>query len=243
MTMNERKWVMKVFQLKVVIIANRPEKDNSKRMEEDLYPQRDHNTPSRWWSALCNDENGWYHKLKSSISSNNRRRTNSERSNVCNFGGEWIVNSRYWGRFQSLAEKDTWTSDDNPQTHPLTTYVLLEIKLNSDVSVERFTARVIGVGNFPAYGVEFFKTYAPVVAFIVVRIFLTIAFKIRIKKKVIDVKTAFLNDMLQIDIWVISHRGIPSRCQKLNKAIYGLMLTVTRKSIFYISKTTEKFLL
>ena len=80
-------------------------------------------------------------------------------------------------------------------------------------------------GNFQTYGAEFFETYSPVVSFIVVRIFLTVAVKRRMKKKVVDVKTAFLNGMLKIDIRVMSPRGIPNkpfRCQKLSKAIYGL---------------------
>ena len=51
------------------------------------------------------------------------------------------------------------------------------------------------------------------------------AFVRNMKKVQIDVKTALLNGILDIDSWNMSPRGIlgkPSRCHKLNRAIYGL---------------------
>ena len=41
----------------------------------------------------------------------------------------------------------------------------------------------------------------------------------------VDIKSAFLNGILEEDLWVWSLRGLsefPSRCYKLKKALYGL---------------------
>lgn len=126
---------------------------------------------------------------------------------------------------RSLDSKHTWKPDSHPESLPLPTHVVLKVKRNSDGSVERFKARVVAGGNFQVYGENFVETYAPVVSFTAVRIFLYLAVRSNMHRAELDVKTAFLNGFLTEDIWVDSPRGIPSRpsqCYKLVKAVYGL---------------------
>ena len=49
---------------------------------------------------------------------------------------------------------------------------ILKIKRKADGSVERFKARCVAGGNHQTYGENYIETYAPVVSFTLVRIFL-----------------------------------------------------------------------
>lgn len=125
----------------------------------------------------------------------------------------------------SLADTGTWALDDSPGAQPLPTHVVLKAKRKSDGSVERFKARVVAGGNHQTYGEDYMETYAPVVSFTLVRLFLYLALCLRMHIGQVDVKTAFLNGDLSESVWVMSPRGIPgmvSKCHRLLKAMYGL---------------------
>lgn len=127
--------------------------------------------------------------------------------------------------FRSLDDKETWVLDDHPQSKPLPTHIVLAVKRYSDGRVDRFKRRGAAGGNHQVYGENYKETYAPVVSFSVVRMFLYIAVVMNMCMAQVDVKTAFLNGVLEEDIWTTSPRGIPSRpprTYKLIKAIYGL---------------------
>lgn len=127
--------------------------------------------------------------------------------------------------FMSLDDKETWVEDDNPKMQPLPTHVVNKIKRKATGIIDRFRSRIVAGGNYQTFGENFFETYAPVISFMLVRVFLYIALCLGMKRAQIDVKTAFLNGILSDDVWVMSPKGIPgrpSRCYKLLKAIYGL---------------------
>ena len=127
--------------------------------------------------------------------------------------------------FQSLESKHTWFPDDAPTSQPLPTHVVLKVKRRPDGNIERFKARIVAGGNYQVYGENYKETYAPVVSFPLVRIFLYFVVCLKMFVTQLDVKTAFLNGELKEDVWVMSPRGIPglkSRSYRLVKAIYGL---------------------
>ena len=126
---------------------------------------------------------------------------------------------------RSLDANDTWTPDPSPESQPLPTHAVLKIKRKADGSVERFKARVVAGGNHQVYGENYKETYAPVVSFTMVRLFLYLTLCLGMCIGQVDVKTAFLNGELSESVWVMSPRGIPgvvSMCYRLLKAMYGL---------------------
>jgi Reverse transcriptase (RNA-dependent DNA polymerase) len=74
--------------------------------------------------------------------------------------------------FDALDTKGTWVSDNNSRTHALPTHVVLKVKRDSEGMVERLKARSVAGGNHQQYGKDYFETYAPVVDFAIVRVFL-----------------------------------------------------------------------
>ena len=99
--------------------------------------------------------------------------------------------------FGALDDKDTWEPDDNPESNPLPTHIVLKIKRDSGGDVERFKARIVAGGNHQRYGEDYFETYAPVVSFSMVRLFLYIAICGGMFIAQVDIKSAFLNGVLE----------------------------------------------
>ena len=97
----------------------------------------------------------------------------------------------------SLHSKNTWVVDDQPPAQPLPTHIVLKIKRKSDGSIERFKARIVAGGNHQKFGEDYSNTYAPVVSFSLVRVFLYIALCMKMCIAQLDVKTAFLNGDLE----------------------------------------------
>lgn len=74
--------------------------------------------------------------------------------------------------YNSLHYKNTWVEDDNPGAQPLPTHPVLKIKRLRNGQVDRLKARVVAGGSFQTCGENYMETYAPVVSFSVVRMFL-----------------------------------------------------------------------
>lgn len=77
--------------------------------------------------------------------------------------------------------------------------------------MERFKARVVAGGNFQGYGEEYLETYAAVVYFSLVQMFLYLFLSLKMDVAQLDVKTAFLNGNITDNVWVMSPREIPRR--------------------------------
>jgi hypothetical protein len=76
-------------------------------------------------------------------------------------------------------------------------------------------------------GLDFEKTFAPVTHLEVIRILLAFAASNRFKLYQMDVKSAFLNGVIQEEVFVRQPPGFenikyPDRVYKLSKALYGL---------------------
>lgn len=91
----------------------------------------------------------------------------------------------------------TWTRDEHPKTAPLSTHIVLNIKRSSDGSVERFKARIVSGWNFQVFGDNYLETNDPVASFTVVRVILYIALLFDMSMVQLDVKTAFLNGIIE----------------------------------------------
>ena len=97
-------------------------------------------------------------------------------------------------------------------------HVVLKIKRKSDGTVERFKARIVARGSYQTYGEDYFETYAPVVSFPLVGIFLYLLLCLNMVVGQLNVKTAFLNGELNEDVWVVDVRlqyGAQRSCQRV----------------------------
>lgn len=103
---------------------------------------------------------------------------------------------------------------------------VFRIKENPDGTVNKFKARLVAKGFHQRHGFDFNETFSPVVKPITIRIILTIAITHKWPIQQLDVNNAFLNGLLDEEVFVEQPQGFAhtdsSLVCKLNKALYGL---------------------
>lgn len=98
---------------------------------------------------------------------------------------------------------------------------------NSDGLVSRYKARFIAKGFHQTLGIDYTKTFSPVVKASTIRVVLSLAVLNQWVVRQVDVNNAFLNDILVEDVYMPQPEGFvdstkPHHICKLNKALYGL---------------------
>jgi hypothetical protein len=120
-----------------------------------------------------------------------------------------------------------------PQLSPLVMRILLEpngfLRTNrgGDGEFVRNKARLVAQGFSQVEGLDFRKTFAHVACLEAIRILLVFAASKRFKLYQMDVKSVFLNCVIQEEVYVRQPPGFENpkyrnRVYKLSKALYGL---------------------
>ena len=87
---------------------------------------------------------------------------------------------------------------------------MFRVKENQDGVIERFKARLVAKGFSQKYGVDYEETFAPVAKFTSIRIVLSMAAMYGLTLHQMDVKTAFLNGVLNEEIYMQQPEGYVS---------------------------------
>lgn len=100
-------------------------------------------------------------------------------------------------------------------------------KIDDQGTITRNKARLVAQRYTQVEGVDFDKTFAPVAHLESIRILLAVVCTLGFKLYQMDVKSAFLNGILQEEAYVEQTKGFidpkfPHYVYKLNKALYGL---------------------
>ena len=127
-----------------------------------------------------------------------------------------------------INKNGTWELVDRPKNQKIIGVKwVFRIKYNSDGSVNKLKARLVVKGYSQEYGVDFSNTFAPVARHDTIRLLVALAAKMGWKIHYLDVKSTFLNGVLEEDIYVEQPEGfqVPGcedKVYKLHKALYGL---------------------
>jgi hypothetical protein len=127
-----------------------------------------------------------------------------------------------------FTRNDVWTLVPHPTEHNIIgTKWIFKNKTDEHDTVVRNKARLIAQGYTQIDGVDFDETFAPVARLESIRILLSIACHLGFKLYQMDVKSAFLNGVLQEEVYVEQLNGFqnphhPHHVYKLKKALYGL---------------------
>ncbi|CAL9004505.1 unnamed protein product [Prunus brigantina] len=129
----------------------------------------------------------------------------------------------------SMIEKNqTWELVNRPFDKPVIGVKwVYKTKLNLDESIQKNKAKLVAKGYAQKPGIDYNETFAPVARLDTIRTLIALAAKNNWKLYQLDVKSAFLNGVLEEEVYIEQPdeflvKGKEDKVYKLHKALYGL---------------------
>jgi histone deacetylase 1/2 len=129
--------------------------------------------------------------------------------------------------YQALMHNHTWSLVPlPPHKKAIGCKWVFRVKENPDGTVNKFKARLVAKGFLQTAGFDFTETFSPVIKPITIRIILTLAVTFKWQVQQIDINNAFLNGILQEEVYMTQPAGFEASDKslvcKLHKSLYGL---------------------
>jgi hypothetical protein len=138
--------------------------------------------------------------------------TNIIDSEPSNF--EEAANQQVWRdamveEHNSIMRNDVWEIVPRPEGKSVvTSRWLYKVKHATDGSVEKYKARFVARGFSQREGVDYEETFAPVARYSSIRAVISIASEMGWSIHQMDVKTAFLNDIIEEEVYIEQATGV-----------------------------------
>ncbi|KAJ4716957.1 Retrovirus-related Pol polyprotein from transposon TNT 1-94 [Melia azedarach] len=129
---------------------------------------------------------------------------------------------------KAIVKNDTWELVSLPKGHKaIGVKWVYKVKQNSKGEIERYKARLVAKGYSQRAGIDYDEVFAPVARLETVRLIISLAAQNKWKIHQMDVKSAFLNGVLEEEVYIQQPTGFEVKGQedkvlKLRKALYGL---------------------
>jgi hypothetical protein len=130
--------------------------------------------------------------------------------------------------YNSIMKNDVWEVVPRPEGKSVVTSKwLYKLKHAADGSIEKYKARFVARGFSQVEGVDYDETFASVARYTSIRAVISIAAEMGWKIHQMDVKTAFLNGLIEEEVYIeqplgFEVHGRESHVCRLKKALYGL---------------------
>jgi hypothetical protein len=130
--------------------------------------------------------------------------------------------------YQSIIKNDVWEIVPRPKSKDVVSSKwLFKIKHATDGSIEKYKERFVAHGFSQKEGIDYEETFAPVARYTLIRTIIALAAKMKWKLHQMDVKTTFLNGVIEEEVYIEQPQGFEvedrkSHVCKLKKALYGL---------------------
>jgi len=138
----------------------------------------------------------------------------------------WILAMKE--ELNQFQRNDVWDLVPKPhQKNIIGTKWVFRIKLNEQGEVTRNKARLVARGYSQQEGIDYIETFAPVASLEAIRLLLSYFVNHGIILYQMDVKSAFLNGVIEEEVYVKQTPGFedlkhPDHVYKLKKSLYGL---------------------
>jgi hypothetical protein len=129
---------------------------------------------------------------------------------------------------KSIIKNDVWEIVPRPKSKDVVSSKwLFKIKHVSDGSIEKYKARFVAHGFSHKQGIDYKETFTPVARYTSIRTIIALAAKMKWKLHQMDVKTTFLNGVIEEEVYIEQPQGFEvedrkSHACRLKKALYGL---------------------
>jgi hypothetical protein len=130
--------------------------------------------------------------------------------------------------YQSIIMNDVWEIVPRPKSKDVVSSKwLFKIKHVADGSIEKYKARFVTRGFSQKEGIDYEETFAPMARYTSIRTIIALAAKMKWKLHQMDVKIAFLNGIIEEEVYIEQPQGFEvedrkSHVCRLKKALYGL---------------------
>lgn len=125
-----------------------------------------------------------------------------------------------------LEKTSTWSLVDLPPGRKaVSNRWVYRVKRNADGRINRFKSRLVARGYSQKRGIDYGETFSPVARFDTIRTMLSVAANEGLELGQFDVKSAFLNGVLEEEIFMEQPEGFrdsTERVCRLHKSLYGL---------------------
>ncbi len=131
-------------------------------------------------------------------------------------------------KYDALQRQGTWSLVSSPPSKNIVGCKwVYKLKHNSDGSISRYKAKLVAKGFHQQYGVDYAKTFSPVVKPPTVRLVISLVVSLNWPLRQLDVRNAFLHGTLQEEVYMQQPSGYvhpdhPNLVCKLHKSLYGL---------------------
>ncbi|TPX52904.1 DNA-directed DNA polymerase [Powellomyces hirtus] len=127
----------------------------------------------------------------------------------------------------SLTVNNTWSVVDRPAppTNVVDSRWVFALKRNVDGTINKFKARLVAKGFTQRHGLDYQDTYAPVVGWPALRLFLALCAQMGLDAHQLDAVTAYLNGLIDFNIYMELPSGplrFTNKVALLNRSLYGL---------------------
>jgi hypothetical protein len=139
---------------------------------------------------------------------------------------EWV--DAMTEEYQSVIKNDVWEIVPRPKNKDVVSSKwLYKIKHAVDGSIEKHKARFVAHGFSQKEGIDYEETFALVARYTSIRTIIAVAVKMKWKLHEMDVKTTFLNGVIEEEVYIEQPPGFEVEYRKthvcrLKKALYGL---------------------
>lgn len=129
---------------------------------------------------------------------------------------------------KAIEKNDTWELTLLPKGHKaIGVKCVYKTKQNTKGQIERHKARLVAKGYSQKVGIDYDKVFAPIAQLETIRLIISLATQNKWKIHQIDVKSAFLNGVLEEEVYIqqpsgYEVKGHEEKVLKLKKALYGL---------------------
>src|SRR5713101_2939269 len=105
--------------------------------------------------------------------------------------------------YQSIMKNDVWDIVPKPKGKSVVSSKwICKIKHVDDGSIEKYNARFVARGFSQKEGIDYEETFAPVARYTSIRAIMALASVMKWKIHQMDVKTAFLNGVVEEEVYV-----------------------------------------
>ena len=104
--------------------------------------------------------------------------------------------------YHSIMKNDVWEIVPRPEKSLVTSHWLYKLKHAADGSVEKYKTRFVAQGFSQVEGIDYDETFASVARYTSIKSLISIAAEMGWKIHQMDVKTTFLNGIIQEEIYV-----------------------------------------